>query len=80
MQQVAAAGSGKTLISVLLIQDKAHELQRAQKKITVFLAPRVSLVHQVRNLPLEGARTTGERLAKGRKVFKICIQSFFASK
>lgn len=41
------AGSGKTLISVLLIRDKAHELQQAVKKVTIFLAPRVSLVNQV---------------------------------
>ncbi|KAK9865889.1 hypothetical protein WJX84_003096 [Apatococcus fuscideae] len=39
-------GSGKTLISVLLIKEKAHELQQSDKKVTVFLAPRVSLVHQ----------------------------------
>ena len=32
---------------MLLIREKAHELQQAEKKVTIFLAPRVSLVNQV---------------------------------
>ena len=42
------SGSGKTLISVLLVKEKAEECrQRAQKKLICFLAPKVDLVKQV---------------------------------
>ena len=46
-----AAGSGKTLISVLLIREvlHTHSNEAAGKKV-VFLAPTVSLVQQVRLL------------------------------
>ena len=41
-------GSGKTLISVLLVKEKADEYrQRNQKKLICFLAPKVDLVKQV---------------------------------
>lgn len=42
-------GSGKTLVSVLLIKDKAGGLnQDGHKRVTIFLAPKVLLVQQVR--------------------------------
>lgn len=46
------AGSGKTLISVMLVKEKSRQLAAhlpigAGRKITVFLAPTVSLVFQV---------------------------------
>lgn len=45
---VPLVGSGKTLVSVLLIKDKAGGLnENGQKRITVFLAPKVLLVQQV---------------------------------
>jgi hypothetical protein len=46
----ALAGAGKTLISVLLIKEKAEELAKSgegKSKVTVFLAPKVDLVLQV---------------------------------
>lgn len=43
------AGAGKTLIAVLLVKDKAGGLDRhGVKKVSVFLAPKVDLVLQVR--------------------------------
>ncbi|KAK9817465.1 hypothetical protein WJX74_006245 [Apatococcus lobatus] len=58
-------GNGKTLISVLLIKEKAHQLNQSPKRNTVFLAPRVSLVHQqadvlVNHLDLRIGRYYGE--------------------
>ena len=42
-------GAGKTLISVLLVKDKAEGAASDRaKKFTVFLAPKVDLVLQVR--------------------------------
>ena len=44
----AFTGSGKTLVSVLLIKDKAGGLNEGGvKRVTVFLAPKVLLVQQV---------------------------------
>ena len=48
------AGAGKTLISVMLIKEKADELAKSGEgrfKVTVFLAPKVDLVLQVGHLP-----------------------------
>ena len=45
---VTFTGSGKTLVSVLLIKDKAGGLNEGgHKRVTVFLAPKVLLVQQV---------------------------------
>ena len=45
---VKPAGSGKTLVAVLLIKDKSGSLrQDGKKKVSVFLAPKVVLVQQV---------------------------------
>ena len=45
---VEPAGSGKTLVAVLLIKDKSGSLrQDGKKKVSVFLAPKVVLVQQV---------------------------------
>jgi len=42
------SGSGKTLVSVLLIKDKAGSLnENGHKRVTIFLAPKVLLVQQV---------------------------------
>ncbi len=56
-RRAAATGSGKTLISVMLIKEKSRELQPhlelgKGRKFTVFLAPQVALVFQVCGLPL----------------------------
>lgn len=48
MLVIAMTGSGKTLVSVLLIKDKAGTLNvDGRKRVTVFLAPKVLLVQQV---------------------------------
>lgn len=45
---VLLIGSGKTLVSVLLIKDKAGGLNiNGQRRVTIFLAPKVLLVQQV---------------------------------
>jgi len=46
--RITLAGSGKTLISVLLIKDKFNKMQESgEKKLIFFLAPKVDLVKQV---------------------------------
>lgn len=47
-KSVLLSGSGKTLVSVLLIKDKAGSLnENGHKRVTIFLAPKVLLVQQV---------------------------------
>lgn len=51
--KLLVTGAGKTLISIMLIKDKAKNLHRdktfeAGRQITIFLAPKVALVWQVR--------------------------------
>ncbi len=48
MECVLSAGSGKTLISMLLIKDKINKMQESgTTKLVFFLAPKVDLVKQV---------------------------------
>lgn len=56
------AGSGKTLISIMLIKEKSKGLLRGStfekgRRITIFLAPKVALVWQVR---LQACRPAGQ--------------------
>ncbi|KAA8546198.1 hypothetical protein F0562_003063 [Nyssa sinensis] len=43
---VLDTGSGKTIIAVMLIKDIARSIQHGYKKLILFLAPTVHLVHQ----------------------------------
>jgi hypothetical protein len=74
--------SGKTLISVMLVKEKSRQLAAhlpfgAGRKITVFLAPTVSLVFQVRFIVLMYRETTFRRtlpFEAGRKVMVMPLR------
>lgn len=48
---VLGTGSGKTMIAVMLIKDIAQSMRSSgEKKLMIFLAPTVHLVHQACNV------------------------------